>query len=48
MRYEEVFGGLSQQKIFVETQKMRPPALPDSVRRTVKTCTVMTAAANPR
>ena len=47
MRYEEVFGGLAQQKIFVETQKMRPPALPDSVRRTVKTCTVMTAAANP-
>ena len=47
VRYEEVFGGFAQQKIFVETQKMRPPDLPASVTREVKTCTVQTGSLNP-
>ena len=48
IEYKEVYGGLAQQKLFVETLRLRPPKLPENVRREVKTCTVQAGALNPR
>ena len=46
-RFEEKFGSYIQQKIFIETLKMRPPGLPDSVKRDVEMCTVYTGNYKP-